>query len=92
MTKKDIVKEVASRFDELSQRKVGEVFDTILDVIMDAMVSGDKVALSGFGTFEVKDRPARQCRNPQTGETMMTKPSKAPKFKAMKALKDSVNA
>ena len=82
MTKKDIVKEVASRFDELSQRKVGEV----------AMASGDKVALSGFGTFEVKDRPARQCRNPQTGETMMTKPSKAPKFKAMKALKDSVNA
>ena len=53
---------------------------------------GEKVQLVGFGTFEVSERAAREGRNPQTGETMKIEASKAPKFKAGKALKDMVNA
>ena len=52
---------------------------------------GGKIQLVGFGTFEVSERAAREGRNPQTGETMKIAASKAPKFKAGKALKDMVN-
>jgi DNA-binding protein HU-beta len=52
---------------------------------------GEKIQLVGFGTFEVAERPAREGRNPRTGETMKIAASKAPKFKAGKALKDVVN-
>ena len=52
---------------------------------------GEKIQLVGFGTFEVSERPAREGRNPRTGETMTIAASKAPKFKAGKALKDSIN-
>ena len=52
---------------------------------------GEKVQLVGFGTFEVSERAAREGRNPATGESMVIKASKAPKFKAGKALKDLVN-
>ena len=56
------------------------------------LAKGDKISLVGFGTFEVAERAEREGRNPQTGETMKIAASKAPKFKAGKALKDSVNA
>ena len=52
---------------------------------------GEKVQLVGFGTFEVSERAAREGRNPQTGKVMKIKASKAPKFKAGKALKDAIN-
>ena len=55
-----------------------------------AMKSGDKVQMVGFGSFEVKERPARVGRNPRTGETMKIAASKNPTFKAGKALKDAV--
>ena len=57
----------------------------------DELKKGEKVQLVGFGTFEVSKRAAREGRNPQTGETMKISASKAPKFKAGKALKDLVN-
>ncbi len=63
----------------------------LVDVISDAMVKGDKVQLVGFGTFEAKDRPARVARNPRTGEEVKIAASKAPAFKAGKALKDALN-
>ena len=53
--------------------------------------NGEKIQLVGFGTFEVAERPAREGRNPRTGETMKIAASKSPKFKAGKALKDSLN-
>ncbi|GFO67496.1 hypothetical protein GMLC_10750 [Geomonas limicola] len=59
-------------------------------MVTEALKSGDRVSFAGFGTFEVTERAARQGRNPQTGETMQLKASKAPKFKAGKALKDAV--
>ena len=61
-----------------------------MDVVKDALVNGDKVALTGFGTFEVAERAARKGRNPKTGEEILIPASKAPKFKAGKALKDAV--
>jgi DNA-binding protein HU-beta len=60
--------------------------------VSEAIVAGDKVQLVGFGTFYVADRAAREGRNPATGEPMHIDASKAPKFKAGKALKTAVNA
>ena len=62
------------------------------EVVSDELAKGEKIQLVGFGTFEVSERSAREGRNPRTGETMKIAASKAPKFKAGKALKDIVNA
>jgi DNA-binding protein HU-beta len=62
-----------------------------VEVVTNELKKGEKVQLVGFGTFEVVERAAREGRNPQTGKTMKIKASKAPKFKAGKALKDAVN-
>ena len=62
------------------------------DTIAEELKNGNKVQIVGFGTFEVSERAAREGRNPHTGETMKIEASKAPKFKAGKALKDAVNA
>ena len=64
----------------------------VLDVIGETLKSGEKVALVGFGTFEVKERPARKARNPRTGEEIEIAACKVPGFKAGKGLRDSVNA
>ena len=63
----------------------------VLDSITNALKNGDKVAITGFGTFEVRARAARTGRNPQTGATIQVKASKAPAFKAGAALKSAVN-
>ena len=63
----------------------------VIDVISEALAKGEKVQLIGFGTFEAKNRPARVARNPRTGESVKIAASKAPVFKAGKALKDAVN-
>ena len=62
------------------------------DVVTEELKKGEKVQLVGFGTFEVSERAAREGRNPQTGAAMKIAASKAPKFKAGKALKDLINA
>ena len=91
MTKNELVEAIASK-TELTKTDVDKVITSFADVITDALVKGDKVSLKGFGNFEVRDRSARTGRNPHTGETMKIEASKAPKFKAGKALKDMVNA
>ncbi len=63
-----------------------------IDVVTEELTKGEKVQLVGFGTFEVSERPARTGRNPLTKETIEIAASKAPKFKAGKALKDVINA
>lgn len=63
----------------------------VTEVITEALAEGDKVQIVGFGGFEVRNRPARVARNPRTGEQIEIEASKAPVFKAGKALKDSVN-
>ena len=61
-----------------------------MEGITDALISGEKVQLVGFGTFEVRDRAAREGKNPATGEVIQIEATKVPAFKAGKALKDAV--
>lgn len=63
----------------------------LTEVITDTLAEGDKVQIVGFGGFEVRNRPARVARNPRTGEQIEIEASKAPVFKAGKALKDAIN-
>lgn len=69
----------------------GAAVDAVLGAIQGALAAGDKVQISGFGTFEVRQRAARTGRNPRTGEEVAIKASNAPAFKAGKGLKDAVN-
>ena len=75
-----------------SFRTVSCTFRTLaVDVVAEELKKGEKIQLVGFGTFEVSERAAREGRNPHTGEPMPIAASKAPKFKAGKALKDMMN-
>ena len=75
----------------ISKADAGSAVSAVLDTITEALSKGDKIALVGFGNFEISERAAREGRNPATGETIQIAASKAVKFKAGKALKDSVN-
>ena len=91
MNKTELVAAMAKETN-LSKKDVEAVLKYFtLDVVASELKKGGKIQLVGFGTFEVSERAAREGRNPQTGETMKIAASKAPKFKAGKALKDMVN-
>ncbi|MBA3371984.1 MAG: HU family DNA-binding protein [Actinomycetota bacterium] len=83
--------DVAANKSGLSKGDTSKALDAVLDSITEALQGGDKVSLTGFGTFEVRDRAARTGRNPQTGAEMQVPASKAPAFKAGKSFKDAVN-
>ena len=89
MNKSQLIKAVAEK-SQLSQKQVGETWKLFEETILETLKEGDKVQLSGFGTFEVRARAARKGRNPKTGEAMTIAASKVPAFKAGKALKDAV--
>jgi len=67
-----------------------QVVDAVFEAIVSTMKKGDEVSIAGFGIFSIKNRAARQARNPRTGETLQVPAMKVPKFRAAKALKDSV--
>ena len=90
MNKTEFIAAVAEKA-EISKKDSEKALKAFVDVVTEQLKAGDKVQLVGFGTFEVSERAAREGRNPQTGETMKIEASKAPKFKAGKALKDAVN-
>ena len=75
----------------ISKKDADAAVKAFVDVVTEELKKGGKVQLVGFGTFETSTRAAREGRNPQTGETMTIAASKAPKFKAGKALKDALN-
>ena len=75
----------------LKKKEAEAAQNAMTDVIAEALKAGDKIQLVGFGTFEVKERAAREGRNPKTGETIKIAAYKHPAFTAGKALKDSVN-
>ena len=91
MNKAELVAAIAEK-TELSKKDSEKALKAFIDVVTEELTKGEKIQLVGFGTFEVAERSAREGRNPQTGETIEIKASKAPKFKAGKALKDTVNA
>ncbi|MCD8023456.1 MAG: HU family DNA-binding protein [Lachnospiraceae bacterium] len=90
MNKTELIAAIAEK-TELSKKDAEKALKGFTEVVTKQLKSGEKVQLVGFGTFEVSTRPEREGRNPQTGETMTIPSSKTPKFKAGKALKDSVN-
>ena len=90
MNKAELIDAMADAAD-ISKAAATRALDGMVDAITAAMKEGDQVSLIGFGTFSVKERAARQGRNPQTGETIQIKASNIPSFKAGKALKDAVN-
>ena len=90
MNKTELVAAVAQKA-ELSKKDAEKALKAFIDVVTDELKKGEKVQLVGFGTFEISERAAREGRNPLTGATMSIPASKAPKFKAGKALKDAVN-
>ena len=91
MNKMELVAAVAEQA-EISKKDAEKAVKAFTDVIADELKKGGKVQLVGFGTFEVSKRAAREGRNPQSGKMMQIPASKAPKFKAGKALKDMLNA
>lgn len=90
MNKAELIAAVAEQAG-LSKKSAGEAIEALTDVVTAELKKGGKVQLTGFGTFEVSERAAREGRNPRDGKTMTIPASKAPKFKAGKVLKDAVN-
>ena len=91
MNKTELVNVVAADTN-VAKKDVDAVVNATIKAITDALKEGDKVALIGFGTFEVKESAEREGRNPKTGETITIAAAKKPTFSASKALKDEVNA
>jgi DNA-binding protein HU-beta len=89
MTKADLIEKMAKDAG-ISKAAAGEALDSFMDGIKKSLKKGDKVTLVGFGTFAVSKRKARKGRNPRTGETIMIKAAKVPRFSAGQALKDAV--
>ncbi|MCW5590448.1 MAG: HU family DNA-binding protein [Legionellales bacterium] len=89
MNKSELIDIISSSAD-ISKAAANRALDAVLENITNALSRDETVSLLGFGTFTVKERPARQGRNPRTGETIEIKACKVPNFKAGKALKDAV--
>lgn len=89
MNKTDLVAAVAAKA-EVSKKDADAAVKAVFDAITEALAEGDKVALVGFGTFEVKTRAARTGKNPRTGEVIEIAETKIPSFKAGSALKGAV--
>lgn len=90
MNKNELISAVASRA-EMSKADATKAVDGVFDSITNSLSSGGEVRIVGFGTFSVANRKATTGRNPRTGESIQIPASRQPKFKAGKALKESVN-
>ena len=94
MNKTELIERVASQLESSkaeAQRAVDALFDTGTGVIARALRQGERVQITGFGTFEARERAARPGRNPRTGEKIRIPASRAVSFRAGKGLKDAVN-
>lgn len=89
MTKADLVAQVAKKAG-LTAKAAKDAVNAVFDVITDALKRGEKVVVTGFGTFMVRKRASRKGRNPQTGEEITIPATKTPGFTAGKALKKAV--
>ena len=89
MNKSELVSAIAKEAD-VTKEVAGSTLDATIEAVTKSLKKGDSVTLVGFGTFQVKERSAREGRNPKTGETIQIAASKVPSFKAGKGLKDAV--
>jgi DNA-binding protein HU-beta len=90
MNQSELIEKVA-RAAELNQVAAGQALKAVVNAIRDSLAAGEAVHVSGLGTFNVAARPAREGRNPQSGETIKIAASKAVRFRAGKAVKDALN-
>lgn len=90
MNKNDLIQQLSDRTG-LAKHDAAKAVDGVFDAIGDALKAGDEVRLTGFGVFAVSHRAGGKGRNPQTGAEIEIKPSRQPKFRAGKQLKDSLN-
>ncbi|MEA3428856.1 MAG: HU family DNA-binding protein [Thermodesulfobacteriota bacterium] len=90
MTKKELIAEIA-KGTELSQHAVSNVIESITEQVCALLCRGDRITLSGFGTFSTKNRAQREGRNPQTGESMIIPAHRVVKFTVAKKMKEAVN-
>jgi DNA-binding protein HU-beta len=90
MNQSELIEKVAQA-TELNQAAAGQAVKATVNAILDALVAGEAVRVSGLGTFDVAARPAREGRNPQTGAAIQIAASKAVRFHAGKAVKDALN-
>jgi DNA-binding protein HU-beta len=91
MNQSELIEKVAQA-TQLDQAAAGQAVKAVVNAILDALVAGDAVRVSGLGIFNVAARPAREGRNPQTGEAIQIAASKAVRFHAGKAVKDALNS
>lgn len=91
MNKSDLVAKIADSAN-VTKKQADAVLSAALNAIQDSLASGDKVTLVGFGSFEVRQRKAREGRNPRSGETVQIPETKVPAFAAGKVFKDLVAA
>ncbi|MDG4548912.1 MAG: HU family DNA-binding protein [Candidatus Contendobacter sp.] len=89
MNKTELV-DVVAQATNLSKATAGKAVTAVLDAIQVALNKGDSVVLTGFGTFSIRERPARTGHNPKTGQPMELKASKTPVFKAGKTFRDTI--
>ncbi len=90
MNKAELITEVSNRTG-LIKKDAEDAVVAFMNAIGDSLIRGEKVSLSGFGTFDIVERAARTARNPKTGESIEVGASKSPKFKPSKTLKEAVN-
>src|SRR5215831_15678656 len=90
MNQSELIEKVA-RATELNQAAAGHAVKAVINAIIDSLMAGEAVRVSGLGTFDVAARPAREGRNPQSGEAIKIAASKAVRFHAGKAVKDALN-
>ena len=89
MNKTELIAIVADEAD-ITIKQAGHIFDTYIKVITETLATGEKVVVTGFGTFEVRTRVERTGKNPRTGETIVVPEQKSPAFRSGKLLKDAV--
>ncbi len=90
MNKSQLIKAVAEK-SELSQKQITEVLSLVEDTLVETLKAGDRVQISGFGTFEVRERAERKGRNPKTGEVVSVPACKYLAFVPAKAVKETLN-
>ncbi len=92
MTKSELVEQLSTTNSELNKKEAELIVNTIFDSIGDALVGGDRVEIRGFGSFSIREREAREARNPKSGEVVKIPSKKTPFFKTGKELRARVDS
>jgi integration host factor subunit alpha len=90
MTKADLVERIFEKIG-LSKKEAQEIIEILFDTMRQTFIEGESVKISGFGTFNVRQKTARRGRNPKTGDKVEIKPKRSPYFKVGKELKEKIN-